>query len=93
MQEMELQENIRLIPAANTIEDLYIALLLGIINLINELYRWDYYQLTNQMFLIYGINPNLQRRVCEIQTRLSINKFVIKLALFIQEYCKQVNSI
>jgi hypothetical protein len=39
MQEMELWEKIRLIPAADTIEDLYIVLLLGIINLINKLYK------------------------------------------------------
>jgi hypothetical protein len=39
MQEIELWENIRLILAANTIEDLYIILLLGIVNLIDKLYR------------------------------------------------------
>jgi len=39
MQEMELWENIRLIPAANTMEDLYIILLLGIVNLIDEPYK------------------------------------------------------
>jgi hypothetical protein len=47
IQEMELWENIRLILVADTIEDLYIVLLLGIVNLINKLYRWDCYQLTN----------------------------------------------
>jgi hypothetical protein len=88
MQEMELWENIRLIPAADTMENLYIVLLLGIVNLINKLYKWDYCQSTNQIFLIYGINLNLWHRVYKIQTKLSINKFVIKLALFIQEYCK-----
>jgi hypothetical protein len=56
---MELWENIRLIPVADTIEDLYIVLLLGIVNLINKLYRWDCCQSTNQIFLICGINPNL----------------------------------
>ena len=45
------------------------------------------------MFLMCGINPNLWRRACKIQTRLGINEFVIKLALFIQEYYKRVNSI
>jgi len=39
MQEIELWKNIRLIPAADIMEDLYIILLLGIVNLINELYR------------------------------------------------------
>ena len=39
MQEMELWKNIRLILVANTIEDLYIVLLLSIINLIDELYK------------------------------------------------------
>jgi hypothetical protein len=39
IQEMELWENIRLIPAANIMEDSYIALLLGMVNLINKLYR------------------------------------------------------
>ena len=39
MQEMELQENIRPIPAANTIEDLYIVLLLGMVNLTDKLYK------------------------------------------------------
>jgi hypothetical protein len=39
IQEMELWENIRLILAVDTMEDLYIALLLGIINLINKLYK------------------------------------------------------
>jgi hypothetical protein len=39
IQEMELWENIKLIPAADTMEDLYIVLLLGIVNLINELYK------------------------------------------------------
>ena len=90
---MELQENTRPILAANTIEDLYIALLLGIVNLTDKLYKWDYCQLTNQMFSIYRINLNLWHRACEIQTRLSINKFIIKLALFIQEYHKRVNGI
>jgi hypothetical protein len=47
MQKMELWENTRPIPVADTIEDLYIALLLNIVNLINKLYRWDCYQLTN----------------------------------------------
>ena len=42
---------------------------------------------------MYRINLNLWRKACEIQTRLSINKFIIKLALFIWEYCKRVNSI
>ena len=41
MQEIELQENIRPISAANTIEDLYIALLLGMVNLTDKLYRQD----------------------------------------------------
>ena len=45
------------------------------------------------MFSIYRINLNLWCRACEIQTRLGINKFVIKLALFMQEYHKQINSI
>ena len=40
-----------------------------------------------------GINPNLWRRAYEIQTRLGINEFVIKLASFIREYRKRVNSI
>jgi len=44
---MELWENIRLIPAANTMEDLYIVLLLGLINLTDKPYKWDYCQLTN----------------------------------------------
>ena len=39
IQEMELWENIRLILAADTMEDLYIVLLLGIVNLIDKLYR------------------------------------------------------
>jgi hypothetical protein len=39
IQEMELWENIKLIPAADTMEDLYIVLLLGIVNLMNELYK------------------------------------------------------
>jgi hypothetical protein len=39
MQKMELWENTRPIPAANTIEDLYITLLLGIVNLTNKLYK------------------------------------------------------
>ena len=39
---MKLWENIRPILIANTIKDLYIALLLGIINLIDKLYKWDY---------------------------------------------------
>jgi hypothetical protein len=39
IQKMELWENIRLIPAADTIEDLYITLLLSIINLTNKLYK------------------------------------------------------
>jgi hypothetical protein len=39
IQEIELWENIRPIPAANTIENLYIALLLGIVNLTNKLYK------------------------------------------------------
>ena len=39
MQEMKLWENTRLIPAANTIEDLYIALLLGMVNLIDKPYK------------------------------------------------------
>ena len=47
MQKMELQENTRPIPAADTMEDLYIALLLGMVNLTDEPYRWDYCQLTN----------------------------------------------
>ena len=42
MQEMKLQENIKLILAANTIKDLYIILLLGIVNLTDKLYKWDY---------------------------------------------------
>ena len=93
MQEIELQENIKPIPVANTIKDLYIALLLGMVNLTDELYKWDCCQLTNQMFSIYRINPNLWRRACKIQTRLGINEFVIKLALFIWECYKRVNSI
>ena len=44
---MELWENTRLILAADTMEDLYIILLLGMVNLIDELYRWDCCQLTN----------------------------------------------
>jgi hypothetical protein len=36
---MKLWENIRLIPVANTIEDLYIALLSDMVNLINKLYK------------------------------------------------------
>ena len=59
IQEMELQENTRPILVTDTIEDLYIILLLGMVNLIDELYRQDYCQLTNQMFLICGINLNL----------------------------------
>ena len=47
MQEMELWGNIRPIPVANTMEDLYIALLLGMVNLTNKPYRWDYCQSTN----------------------------------------------
>jgi hypothetical protein len=47
IQKMELWENIRPIPAADIIEDLYIALLLGIVNLINKLYRWNCCQLIN----------------------------------------------
>ena len=39
MQEMELQENIRLIPVANTIENLYIVLLLGMVNLTDKPYK------------------------------------------------------
>jgi hypothetical protein len=39
MQKMELWENTRLIPAADTIKDLYITLLLGIVNLTNKLYK------------------------------------------------------
>ena len=39
IQKIELWENTRPIPAANTIEDLYIALLLGIVNLTDKLYR------------------------------------------------------
>jgi hypothetical protein len=38
---MELWENIKPILAADTIEDLYIALLLGMVNLTNKPYRWD----------------------------------------------------
>ena len=38
---MELWENIRPILAANAIEDLYIVLLLDIVNLTDKLYRWD----------------------------------------------------
>ena len=45
------------------------------------------------MFFIYRINLNLWYRACEIQTRLNINKFIIKLALFVQEYYKRVNGI
>jgi hypothetical protein len=47
-------------------EDSYIALLLDIVNLTNKPYKWNYCQLTNQIFSIYGINPNLWRRACEI---------------------------
>ena len=36
---MELWENTRLILAASTIEDLYIILLLGIVNLTDKPYR------------------------------------------------------
>ena len=93
IQKMELQENIRPIPAVNIIEDLYIVLLLGMVNLTDEPYKQNYCQLTNQMFSIYGINPNLWYRACEIQTKLGINKFIIKLVLFIQECRKRVNSI
>ena len=39
IQEMELQKNIRLILVANTIENLYIILLLGIVNLTDKLYK------------------------------------------------------
>ena len=42
---------------------------------------------------MYGINLNLWYRAYEIQTRLGINKFIIKLVLFIQECRKQVNGI
>ena len=47
MQEMELWENTRPILVANTMEDLYITLLLGIVNLTDKLYKWDYCQSTN----------------------------------------------
>ena len=47
MQEMELQKNIRPIPVADIMENLYIALLLGIVNLTDKLYKQDYYQSTN----------------------------------------------
>ena len=47
MQEMELWENIRPILATNTMEDLYIVLLLGMVNLTDKPYRWDCCQLTN----------------------------------------------
>jgi hypothetical protein len=36
---MELWENIKLILVTNAIENLYIILLLSIVNLINELYK------------------------------------------------------
>ena len=36
---MELWENTRPIPVTNTIEDLYIILLLGIVNLTDKLYK------------------------------------------------------
>ena len=36
---MELWKNIRLILVANIIEDLYIVLLLGIVNLIDKLHK------------------------------------------------------
>ena len=39
MQEMELWENIRPILATNTMENLYIISLLGIVNLTDKLYR------------------------------------------------------
>ncbi len=39
MQKIELWENTRLIPAADTMEDLYITLLLGIVNLTDKPYR------------------------------------------------------
>ena len=39
IQEMELWENTRLIPAADTIEDLYIISLLGIVNLTDKPYK------------------------------------------------------
>ena len=39
IQEMELWENIRPILVADTMEDLYIALLLGMVNLIDKPYR------------------------------------------------------
>ena len=47
IQEMELQENTRPILVTDTIEDLYIILLLGIVNLTDKLYKQDYCQLTN----------------------------------------------
>ena len=93
MQEMELWENTRPIPAADTMEDSYIASLSGMVNLTDEPYRWDYCQSTNQMFSMCGINPNLWRRACEIQTRLGINEFVIKLASFVRECRKRVDGI
>ena len=88
MQEMELWENTKPIPAADTMEDSYIVSLSDMVNLTDKLYKWDCCQSTNQMFLMCGINPNLWCRACEIQTRLSINEFIIKLALFVWEYCK-----
>ena len=39
MQEIELWENIRPTPAANTMENSYIVSLSGIVNLIDEPYR------------------------------------------------------
>ena len=45
------------------------------------------------MFLMCRINPNLWHNVCKIQTKLGINKFVIKLVLFVQECYKQVDGI
>ena len=39
MQEIELQKNIRPILAVNTIEDLYIVLLLGMVNLTDKPYK------------------------------------------------------
>ena len=83
MQKIELQENIKPILAANTMENLYIILLLGMVNLTDKPYKQNYYQSTNQMFSIYRINLNLWYRACEIQTKLGINKFIIKLALFV----------
>ena len=74
-------------------ENSYSILLSGMVNLTDKPYKRDCCQLTDQMFSICKINPKLWHRACEIQTRLGINKFIIKLALFVWECHKQVNNI